>query len=154
MKGEIYNYILYSTIGTGATNNKSYFVDWGKMPESRYKMTFTCTCQSLSIVDANDQPSIFINELGISNNVLCPPPTSSGGLNSGFIGTLSTVINDSGTETQQLTTINANPPSFLRSKPRENIITVRIHKNTAAITANYDNMHNYTLILSFEQLDE
>jgi hypothetical protein len=154
MKGEIYNYILYSKIGTGSTSNKSFFVDWGRMPESRYKMTFTCSCQSFTIDDTTEQPSVFINELGISNNILCPSPTSSGGLNSGFIGTLSTVINDSGTDNQQLTTIHANPPSFLRSKPREYTITVRIHKNTAVLNANYEVMDNYTMILSFEQLDD
>jgi hypothetical protein len=151
MKGEIYNYVLYSKIGTGTTSNKSYFINWGNMPDSRYKLTFTCACQELTISNTSQQPSVFINELGVSNNILCAPPTSSGSYNSGFIGTLSTLIHNGD---QQLTTINANPPSFLRSKPRENIITVRIRENTETINTDYDVMDNYTMILSFEQLDD
>ena len=39
MKGEIYNFILFSDIGTGTVANKYFFVDWNRLPESRYKLT-------------------------------------------------------------------------------------------------------------------
>ena len=32
MKGEIYNFILHSDIGTGTVASKSYFVNWNILP--------------------------------------------------------------------------------------------------------------------------
>ncbi len=37
MKGEIYNFVLFSSIGDGTVANKSFLIDWSILPESRYK---------------------------------------------------------------------------------------------------------------------
>ena len=51
MKGEIYNFILFSDIGTGTSvPAKSFFVDRNRLPDSRYKLSFTFT--SSTLVDA------------------------------------------------------------------------------------------------------
>ena len=46
MKGEIYNFILFSDIGTGTVASKSYFIDWNRLPESRYKLRYPSTYRS------------------------------------------------------------------------------------------------------------
>ncbi len=50
MKGEIYNFVLFSSIGDGTVANKSFFVDWSILPESRYKLTFHLHRQRLLIL--------------------------------------------------------------------------------------------------------
>ena len=55
MKGEIYNFILHSDVGTGTSvASKTYFIDWNRIPESRYKLTFSFTSSSLAIATAFD----------------------------------------------------------------------------------------------------
>ncbi len=54
MKGEIYNFILFSYIGTGTVADKYYFVDWNRLPDSRYKLTFAFTSSTLTIATTFD----------------------------------------------------------------------------------------------------
>ena len=49
MKGEIYNFILFSDIGTGTVANKYFFVNWNRLPESRYKLTFSFVSSTLTV---------------------------------------------------------------------------------------------------------
>ena len=63
MKGEIWNYSLHSDIGTGTTvASKSFFIDWNRLPQSRYKLTFSFTSSTLTIATAFDA-ILYINEL-------------------------------------------------------------------------------------------
>jgi hypothetical protein len=72
-------------------------------------------------------------------------------LNSGFIG----ILRNYTATTYLETNIIDNPPSFLRSRPNTNQITVNIRQNLATqITAYTPLPTRYTLILSFEQLDD
>ncbi len=151
MKGEIYNFILHSDIGTGTTvASKTFFIDWNRIPESRYKLTFSFTSSSLAIATAFDA-ILYINELGCCNNTTCMAQFGSTSLNSGFIG----ILRNYTVTTYLETSIIDNPPSYLRSKPRDNQITVNIRQNLATQTTAYTPLPTrYTLILSFEQLDE
>jgi len=151
MKGEIYNFILHSDIGTGTSvASKTYFIDWNRIPNSRYKLTFSFTSSTLTIATAFDA-ILYINELGCCNNTTCMAQFGSTSLNSGFIGILR---NYTATTYLETNTID-NPPSFLRSRPNTNQITVNIRQNLATqITAYTPLPTRYTLILSFEQLDD
>ena len=55
MKGEIYNFVLFSSIGDGTVANKSFFVDWSILPESRYKLTFSFASSNLTISQRQNQ---------------------------------------------------------------------------------------------------
>ena len=149
MKGEIYNFVFYSDIGSGTVASKSYFVDWGRLPESRYKVTFSFTSSTLTVATTFDG-MLFIPELGCSNNTIVSSSTSNGAYYNGFIGLLrnySTNYIENG--------ILDNPPSFLRSRPNSNQISVHIHQNTSAIQTAYTPLPaRYTLVLSLEQLDD
>ena len=79
------------------------------------------------------------------------PPSGSMAYNAGFIG----IIRNYTATTYLETNIIDNPPSFLRSRPRDNQINVRIHQNLATTGTDYTPLPaRYTLVLSFEQLDE
>ena len=151
MKGEIFNFILHSDIGTGTSvASKTFFIDWNRIPNSRYKLTFSFTSSTLTIATAFDA-ILYINELGCCNNTTCMAQFGSTSLNSGFIGILR---NYTATTYLETNTID-NPPSFLRSRPQDNQIVVNIRQNLATqITAYTPLPTRYTLILSFEQLDD
>ena len=151
MKGEIYNMILHSDIGTGTSvANKFFFVNWNRLPESRYKLTFAFTSSTLTIATTFDA-MLYISELGCCKNTICMAPSGSSAYNAGFIG----IIRNYTATTYLETNIIDNPPSFLRSEPTDNQINVRIHQNLSTTGTDYTPLPaRYTLILSFEQLDD
>ena len=151
MKGEIYNFILHSDIGRGTTTaSKAYFIDWNRLPNSRYKLTFAFTSSTLTIATTFDA-MLYISELGCCNNTICMDSAGSSAYNAGFIG----IIRNYSVTTYLETNIMDNPPSFLRSRPNSNQITVHIHQNLSTTETAYTPLPTrYTLILSFEQLDD
>ena len=151
MKGEIYNFILHSDIGTGSSvANKFFFVDWNRIPDSRYKLTFSFTSSSF-VPSTTFDAILYISELGCSNNTICMAPSGSTAQNAGFIGI---IRNYAATSYLEVNTID-NPPSYLRSKPRDNQINIRIHQNLSNQTTDYTPLPvRYTIMLSFEQLDD
>ncbi len=78
MKGEIYNFILHSDIGTSTTvASESFFVDWNRLPESRYKLTFSLEWAAPFLkLPSHDQQSIEATQL-------TPISTSTYGLSRG-----------------------------------------------------------------------
>ncbi len=91
MKGEIYNFVLFSSIGDGTVANKSFFVDWSILPESRYKLTFSFASSTLAN-SKTYEAMFFINEIGCSNNIVCMGPYGSTANNAGFIGIIEIVL--------------------------------------------------------------
>ena len=67
MKGEIYNFVLFSSIGDGTVANKSFFVDWSILPESRYKLTFSFASSTLAN-STTYEAMLFINSANIMYN--------------------------------------------------------------------------------------
>ena len=149
MKGEIYNFVLFSSIGDGTVANKSFFIDWSILPESRYKLTFSFASSTLAN-STTYEAMLFINEIGCSNNIVCMGPYGSTANNAGFIG----IIRDNINMGFLSTNLTDNPPSYLRGRPTANQITVKINRNYTDVDVEYDPLPNkYTLILSLEQLD-
>ena len=106
MKGEIYNFVFYSDIGSGTSvASKSYFVDWGRLPQSRYKVTFSFTSSTLTIDTAFDA-MLFIPDLGCSNNTIVNSSTANIAYYNGFIG----IIRNYTVTTYLETNIIDNPP--------------------------------------------
>jgi hypothetical protein len=151
MKGEIFNFILFSDVGTGTSvANKCYFVDWNRLPDSRYKLTFAFTSSTVTL-STTFEAMLYISELGCVNNTIVFDPSGIKAYNQGYIG----ILRDSTNAAYiQANTID-NPPSFLRSRPTANQINIRIHQNLSTTGTDYTPLPTrYTLILSFEQLDE
>ena len=142
MKGEIYNFVLFSSIGDGTVANKSFFVDWSILPESRYKLTFSFASSTLSN-STSYEAMLFINEIGCSNNIVCMGPYGSTAKNAGFIG----IIRDNINMGFLSTNLTDNPPSYLRGRPTANQITVKINRNYTDVDLEYDPLPDkYTLI--------
>ena len=76
MKGEIYNFILFSDIGTGTVANKYFYVDWNRLPDSRYKLTFSFTSSTVALA-TTFEAMLYISELGCCNNIICMGPSGS-----------------------------------------------------------------------------
>jgi hypothetical protein len=94
---------------------------------------------------------LYISELGCCNNTVVSAPTGTSAYNAGFIG----IIRDNNNALYLATSTIDNPPSYLRNKPTSNQINVRIHQNLSTLGTDYTPLPTrYTLILSFEQLDE
>ena len=149
MKGEIYNFVLFSEIGSGTVADKSFFVNWSILPESQYKLTFSFASSNLAN-STTYEAMLFINEMGCCNNIVCMGPYGSTANNAGFIG----IIRDNINMGFLSTNLTDNPPSYLRGRPTANQITVKIHCNNALIETDYTPLPDkYTLILSLEQLD-
>ncbi len=149
MKGEIYNFVLFSEIGSGTVADKSFFVNWSILPESQYKLTFSFASSNLAN-STTYEAMLFINEMGCCNNIVCMGPYGSTANNAGFIG----IIRDNINMGFLSTNLTDNPPSYLRGRPTANQITVKIHSNNALIETDYTPLPDkYTLILSLEQLD-
>ena len=151
MKGEIYNFILHSDIGGGSSvANETFFIDWNILPESRYKLTFSFTSSTLTIATTFDA-ILYIPELGCRNNITCMPATGSMAYNAGYVG----ILRNYSATTYLETNITDNPPSYLRSRPSDKIINVKIIQNLSTTETAYTPLPaRYTLILSFEQLDD
>jgi len=151
MKGEIFNFILHSDIGGGASvANETFFIDWNILPESRYKLTFSFTSSTLTIATTFDA-ILYIPELGCRNNITCMPATGSMAYNAGYIG----ILRNYSATTYLETNITDNPPSYLRSRPSDKIINVKMIQNLSTTETAYTPLPaRYTLVLSFEQLDD
>ena len=74
MKGEIFNFVLFSDIGTGTVADKIFYIDWNVLPESRYKLTFSFVSSTLAVATTYEA-MLFINEIGCSNNIICFAPS-------------------------------------------------------------------------------
>jgi hypothetical protein len=149
MKGEIYNFVLFSEIGSGTVADKSFFVNWSILPESQYKLTFSFASSNLAN-STTYEAMLFINEMGCCNNIEGMGPYGSTANNAGFIG----IIRDNINMGFLSTNLTDNPPSYLRGRPTANQITVKIHRNNAFVETDYTPLPDkYTLILSLEQLD-
>ena len=151
MKGEIFNFILHSDIGGGASvANETFFIDWNILPESRYKLTFSFTSSTLTIATTFDA-ILYIPELGCRNNITVMPASGSMAYNAGYIG----ILRNYSATTYLETNITDNPPSYLRSRPSDKIINVKMIQNLSTTETAYTPLPaRYTLVLSFEQLDD
>jgi len=79
------------------------------------------------------------------------PASGSMAYNAGYIG----ILRNYTATTYLETNIMDNPPSYLRSRPSDKIINVKIIQNLSTTETAYTPLPaRYTLILSFEQLDD
>ena len=162
--GKIYTFAFYSSIGTNvgggaATTREAYYVDWGRIPDKKYKVSFTFSSSNVTqefdpALNTNKMPMVFI-DLG-QDSIVCSGANTTANYRAGFLGYLRT------TGIAQITTLFAstvdNPPVSLQSRPFNNNVEIHIHNNGAdpddyyATTGNTGPV-NYTLILSLEEQD-
>ncbi len=150
--GKIYNIILESSVGTGATNaDKSYYIDWGRLPDGAYKITFAFRASEsnhLNITVAN----IFVDLGQGMNTVIAQNPSALSSYRSNYLGFL--FVTGTGNAHMLFCETTTNPPLYIDRKPNNNNVLVEVNTNTAPFDTDFGgNVGQYTLILSFEKQD-
>ncbi len=149
--GKIYNIILESTVGTGIYNHtKTYYIDWGRLPQGEYKVSFAFNSSEVITVNATI-PNIFIDLGQGLNTFIAQNSTASSSYRSSYLGFLLTTGTGGGNSLFCDTT--TNPPVYIDNRPTNNNFLVEILRNTAPFGENYNDpqIGQYTLVLSFEK---
>jgi hypothetical protein len=148
--GKIYNIVLNSTQGTVNTDTRSvtYYFDWSRLPQKRYKLSFVF--QTALFTSTNVNLCNIYADLGQTNNFLAG--TDSGGFN--YLGTAR--FSGTGANSWLYSDENFSPTHHLEGPPSSNQFTVSLLNNNLGRTAFTATTYpsNYTLILSFEEVDE
>ena len=150
--GKIYNIILESSVGTGATSrNKSYYIDWGRLPDGPYKITFAFT--TTESAQLNTQVANIFVDLGQGmNNIIAQNSSGSSTFRSDYLGFL--LVTGTGNAQILFCDTVTNPPLYINQKPNNNNMVVEIQSNTSPFDADFTSeVGTYTLILSFEKQD-
>lgn len=146
--GKIYNIALNSDLGAGAnTNSKSYYFDWGRIPEGQYILSFTLQTSVVNI-GAVQQPLIFIDFGTGSNNFMVGSDRTA--YNSNFLGVIQPV-QISATSFYLANTTN-NTPTYIDFRPTKNNFIVDI-LTTGLVPFTTSAIPRYVLVLNFELLD-
>ena len=150
--GKIYNIILESSVGTGASNaNQSYYIDWGRLPDGPYKITFAFRTTETAHLNAT-VANIFVDLGQGMNTVIAQNPSASSTFRSDYLGFL--FVTGTGNGHILFCDTTTNPPLYIDQKPNNNNILVEVHTNTAPFTTDFDaEVGQYTLILSFHKQD-
>ena len=148
MTKRIYNVILQSAIGNGATvMSETYFYDWTRMPDVPYKLTFSFNSTSI-VPSSTTNASIYMNLNQYYSNVASAQGTTATAYRGDFLGSLYIYV--SSTFSYLATDITSNPPVYLDGRPRNNNFMIQI-------LSGVDHVYSvapasYQLILSFEEL--
>lgn len=148
--GKIHNFILKSTVGTGGANyGKTYYIDWGRLPQGKYKVSFAFTSAVVATVNAT-VANLFVDLGQGSNTFIAQNPSASSSYRHNYLGFL--LQTGTGAGNSLYSDAFTNPPVYIDQIPTSNSVFVEIHKNTSPFEANYDapDVGQYTLILSFE----
>ena len=150
--GKIYNIILESTVGTGASSkNKSYYIDWGRLPDGPYKVSFAFNTTQSAHLNV-DVANLFVDLGQGMNTVIAQNPSASSTFRSDYLGFL--LVTGTGNGHILFCDTVTNPPIYIDQKPNNNNILVEVHTNTAPFTTDFDaEVGQYTLILSFHKQD-
>lgn len=161
--GKIVNVILNSNNAidiagvTEVNNDLTYNVDWGAIlkPHTPYKLHWSYTGQpntltassKLAQVQIDFQMEQYLNQ---TSTYGAPTTYTIGCLRSFYLnGTINYLFADD----------SNNPPIYLKNRPYNNIIRVRVLTNDATPVAWTDNAvtpianNNYVLILSFQEME-
>ena len=148
MKGQIYNILFNSTVGTGTIENKTYFFDWSNLPSCKYKGTFslitathTVTASCVNVfVDIGSELSY--PAMGVTGNQLRNGYMFIGNLGATSVSANSYLYCDNVT----------NPPFYLLNKPSNNQVSIRILNNDST-QSSYATNATYSMVLSLECLE-
>ena len=149
MTGKTYTILFQSSQGTGSIGSRSYYFDFSKLEQGRYKGSFSFITASGTTTVACC--NIFC-ELGQECMYSANTPTGSQ-LSNGYFFIGSAGVSSIGTNAYVYCTAVDNPPFYLLNRPSNNNVTIRILQNDAGQSA-YTPELAYSLTLSLELLDD
>ena len=151
--GKIYNYVFNAPLGTGGNNLKNFNVDWDKMSsDCAYKLTFAFT-SNVTGNNFNQNANLYC-DLGQSYNIVVGSDSTTN-YRGDFLGLLKPVgFPITATNYSALTAdTTTNPPTYLHRRPQQTSITVEIRSSSTPTSVYNHTSGDYTLILSFEELE-
>jgi hypothetical protein len=146
-----YNIVLESSSGSGNLNNKQFYVDWGRLPDGCYKVSFVMNCAVGTTV--NTYVANVFCDLGQNNSTIMAT-TNLSTPRTGFLGLLQ--WSGTGANYNLYAGTNTNVPIYISQKPSNNLFYVEIHQNTDPYFTNVPNavLGAWTLVLTFEKQPE
>ena len=148
MVKRIYNIVLQSAIGDGATpSTETFFYDWSQLPDVPYYLTFSFATSVCPITQFAQMAMLYV-DLAQSNNQLAKPQSSAQySYRSQFLGNLMYAV--VGNTNYLYAENNTNPATYLNGRQQSNNFTVEIR---SAPTVDYIPFTAvYCLILSFQE---
>ena len=151
--GKIYNIVLNSAYGSTNVDirNVSYFYDWSRLEQGRYKLTFTFATAVFTTTNANVL-NIF-TDLCQTNTFFAGNPNSSQSYGFQYLGMAR--ASATGANNYLYAPNNFNGEMYLNSRPSNNLFSILLLNNDAN-KSGYSSTTlpgNYSLILTLELLD-
>ena len=153
---------LNSTLETIANDtwNKSYYIDWSaRMPEGKYKLSFTFISEGNVVNSFATIPVVYSDIVSSSSNSILPQSTVY--QNTNILGTLYPTSIHTPTDICCFRAdLTSNPPIYLNNRPFNNIFTVQIYNNSNPPLSYLDQatipaqIGIYMLILHFELIEK
>jgi hypothetical protein len=154
--GKCYNLSFDSTSYFGGLNNnkRTYFVDWGFLPNNKaFKVRFSyMSVAATTILNTSSVMSLHIN-LGSSDNFWANATGST--ISTQNLGCLRVGTTAGGTNGYYYAELESNTPIYIKSKPCENNVEVELHSGLS-VFLNYNTPipTEYILTLNFEEVDD
>jgi hypothetical protein len=150
--GRKWNFVLNSAVGQeGATAgiDESFFIDWSRIPDKPYNLTFAFACAG-STITITSLVNIFV-DLGQQSQMAVSSADSGVCGRVGYLGKLN--YSSGGVNQNLRAAVTDNPPLYLESRPVNNIVKVELFRNDG--TGNFYSplVVNYTLQLCLEEID-
>ena len=148
MAKRIYNVVLQSEIGDGATlSSDTYFYDWSLIPDVPYYLTFSFASSVAPITQFAQMAMLYV-DLAQSNNQLAKPQSSAQySYRSQFLGNLMYAV--VGNNNYLYAENNTNPATYLNGRPQSNNFTVEIRSAPTTYFTPFTGV--CCLILSFQE---
>lgn len=155
--GKIYNIVLNSGYGTvsGDIRNVSFFYDWSRFEEGRYKLNFTFLTSSFTT--SNVSVCNIFSDMCQTNCFFALNPSNTNGISNSYnYQYLGMAIPTALGASQNLyTPANLNGEIYLETRPYNNVFNVLILNNDIGKTAYTSTTlpGTYSLNLCFEKIE-
>ena len=153
--GKIYNIVLNSAFGTasGDARNVSFFYDWSRLDQGRYKLSFTFITSQFTSTNVNVM-NIY-TDLCQTNTFFASNPDGTRNDTYSFQYLGMARPNTIGANSYVYAPNNFNGEMYLNQRPSNNLFTILLLNNDSGRTA-YTSTNvfgNYSLVLTMELLD-
>jgi hypothetical protein len=152
MCGRKWNFILNSAVGTAtglAGVDESFFIDWSRLPNKPYNLTFTFFTSGTNVL-ITPLINIFV-DLGQQSQMAVSSLDSQVCGRAGYLGKL--IWSGGGVNNSLRALLNENPPLYLEGRPTQNTVRVELIKNDGTYQPYTAIVSGYTLQLCLEEVD-